>query len=56
MWKGHAWQGGIGVCMTGEMAIAGGDTQPTGMHSCLYVMFSCGIIVNMNDKLHEQSQ
>ena len=47
---GHAWQGGRvwwgacmaggHACMAGEMAIAADGMHPTGMHSCLPLVYT----------------
>ena len=46
---GYAWQGGAcmslghvwqGACVAGETATAVGGTHPTGMHSCIYSIFT----------------
>ena len=46
-WGVHAWGymvGGRGVCVAGKTATAVVGTHPTGMHSCLFMIFQQQLI------------
>ena len=48
---GHAWQRG-GACVAGDTATAVGGTHPTGMHSCLSLLFR----FNLTNKLKKKER
>ena len=42
--RGYAWLGGVhGTCIARERATAADSMHPTGMHSCLLLLFLLGI-------------
>ena len=49
---GHTWQGWHvwGGCVTGKMALAAGDTHPTGIQSCFFYFEKKKQLLNLSPK------